>query len=279
MRSIFFDVFRKAADARDKQARNLKTPPVWAKDDTRAGGYGKLDQIVDAPTGYQKLDDLLSGMPDGTYQAYFRGWRHWVQYCTLRCLEPWVTVGWPGWGEAILDFIMFEHAVLGLKPSTTTGQICAIRYFHVIRGRADFSAPGVRYKPPRKSLTKRLPISQKLPYNVDLMTWEHGNFFLKGRNPRKIKEIWAGFDLGVFYLLRASEITQMRQKEVEIGVEKRKKKSGIPIYRSQTDPGRLGRFRTLVKTGPSICPVRSVILYLISFDWGCESDAKLPPST
>ena len=93
-------------------------------------------------------------------------------------MTPLVAVGKPGWGGEILDFVMFEHAALGLIQSTTTGEICSVRYFDVIRGRPDFATAGVRYKLLLKSLTKRLPIVRKLPYNVDLMSWVYLNFVL-----------------------------------------------------------------------------------------------------
>ena len=97
-------------------------PPVWAKEDTRVGWYGELGQIVEASNGYQKLNALLSGMSTGACQDYIRGWRRCAQYCNLRGESPWIIVGDPEWGEMIFDFIMFEHAVLGLKPSTTAGE-------------------------------------------------------------------------------------------------------------------------------------------------------------
>ena len=67
----------------------------------------------------------------------------------------------------------------------------------------------------------------------------------------------------------------MRQKDVEIGTEGGKRKPTIRIYQSKTDQSQRGCFRTLMETDSEICPVRSMIFYLISFDWGCESDERL----
>ena len=67
----------------------------------------------------------------------------------------------------------------------------------------------------------------------------------------------------------------MRQKDVEIGVGDRKWNLTIYIYMSKTDPSQIGRFRTLVETETRVRPVRSMILYLNSFDWDCESDERL----
>ena len=275
LRTLLFEVFQAEVDSFKTQIPQTARRPIWQRDNTRVGGFEKLDSIVDSSTGYKKLNALMSGMSIGTCKSYMRGWKHWVQYCALRGLEPWVNVEGIGWGETILDFIMFENAVLGLKPSTTAGKICAVRYFHVIHGRSDFTTAGVRYKLLLKSLSKKMPGVQKLPYNMDLLDWVYQNLVRKSPLTPRIKETWAGLTLGFFFLLRASEIRQLRQKDIEVGLENGRRKLTIFIYQSKTDQSQRGCFRTLVETGNAVCPVRSMIGYLNSFDWNCESDEKL----
>ena len=53
-----------------------------------------------------------------------------------------------------------------------------------------------------------------------------------------------------------------------------KRRLAISIYRSKTDQRQRGRFRTLVETDEEVRPVRSMTLYLESFDWGCECEAR-----
>ena len=118
-------------------------------------------------------------------------------------------------------------------------------------------------------------VCKKLPYNVDLVMWVKTNFRMKSPHSNKINEIWAGLNIGFFYLMRASELRQMGQKDFEVGLEEGKRKLTIYIYQSKTDQSQRGCFRTLVETGDDICPVLSTIAYLNSFDWDCESDDKL----
>ena len=269
---MLFEIIQKTADDFNGLGDRRDAPPVWAKDGTRVGGYEKLDQIVESPTGYKKLNALLSGMSIGTCQAYLRGWRHWVQYCRLRGCEPCLSVGGPGWGENISDFIMFENTVLGLKPSTAAGKLCDGRYFHIIHGRPDFTLAGVRCKFLLKSLTRRQPSVQKLPYNMDLLNWLRTNFVVLGMRLPKIREVRAGLNPGFFFLMGASGAKQIRQKDVEIGTENGKRELTIFIYRSKTDQGQRGCFRTSVETQTETCPVRSMIYFLNSFDWECESE-------
>ena len=112
LRTLFYEISHRAAGYFNGLGGRYDVPPVWTKDGTRVGGYEKLGQILEASTGYQKLNALLSGMSPGTCQAYVRGWRRWAQYCNLRGQAPWVVVGEPGWDEATVDFIMFEHSVM-----------------------------------------------------------------------------------------------------------------------------------------------------------------------
>ena len=123
LETLTFGIIQKEAGEFTGLGDRYDVPPVWARDGTRVGGYEKLNQIAESPTGYKKLNALISGMPNGTCQSYLRGWKHWTQYCSLRGYEPWVEVGGPGWGEMLLDFAMCENSVLCSKPPTTAGKI------------------------------------------------------------------------------------------------------------------------------------------------------------
>lgn len=112
LETLLYEIAHKDADDFNGLGDRHDVPPVWSKDGTRVGGYGKLDQIVDSSTEYKKLKALLSGMAAGTCAAYVRGWRHWAQYCNLRGRQPWIEVKGHGRGEYILDFIMFENTVM-----------------------------------------------------------------------------------------------------------------------------------------------------------------------
>ena len=75
-----------------------------------------------------------------------RGWERWCQFCKTRKISPWIDTAKDKWGEGILDFIMNEGKVLKLAPPTTRGKLSAVRYAHIVGGKADFSPYGLRYK-------------------------------------------------------------------------------------------------------------------------------------
>ena len=87
---------------------------------------------------------------------------------------------------------MFEHAALGLKPSTTATTICEMRYYKGYAGDLILPTSGARCKLFLKSLTGKTQRCQKLPYNVDLLNWAHGSSDQKAPYLDRVKEIWAG---------------------------------------------------------------------------------------
>ena len=114
----------------------------------------------------------------------------------------------PDWGGEMLDFTACEHAGIGLKPLNATGKDCAIGYFHVAHGRPDFSTGRVRCKLLPAALVRESPSQQKLPYNVDFLSWARGNFFLNAPDSQRVKEIRDGLNLGLFFPMQAGEILQ-----------------------------------------------------------------------
>ena len=102
---------------------------MWGRGDTITGGYGQLDEIVSAAKGYRKLDALLSIISLGTGENVRKRMETMGSILYSERYYAMDVGRETGWGEKLMDFIMFEHAALGLKHSTTNGMICAIRNF------------------------------------------------------------------------------------------------------------------------------------------------------
>ena len=97
-----------------------------------------------------------------------------------------------------MDFIMFEHAASGLKPSTTQGEVIAVRYYRVVNGWPDFTTSGPRYKLPTKTLRAIAPACRELPYIAELITWVKRNFSDIGKGMPRANAIWEALDLSFF---------------------------------------------------------------------------------
>ena len=200
-----------------------------------------LGQLFDASTGCIKLNALVPGLSVGTGNSYIRGWQRWAQYCGLRGMTHWVTIGKGGRCGKLLDFIMFEHSVLGSRPPKCTEKIGAVRYYHVIRGLPAFSQSGARYKLLPISLTTRTQIQQKLSYNTDFLTCGD-EIFRKGRENFRAKEAWGCVNLGFCFLLRSIGPLGMRKKtrKLELGMENGRSRS---LYKSKNGSVKSWTFR------------------------------------
>ena len=92
-----------------------------------------------------------------------RGWERWCRFCKTRKISPWIDTAKDKWGEGILDFIMNEGKVLKLAPPTTRGKLSAVRYAHIVGGKADFSPYGLRYKLMLTGMGRTILVTGLLP--------------------------------------------------------------------------------------------------------------------
>ena len=134
--------------------------------------------MINDALGHQKLEALFAGLSANTRTRYLRGWEHWCQFCSTRRISPWIDTKEENWDGEILDFIMYEGKVLKLAPSTTRGKLSAVRYAHIVGGRADFSPYGLGYKLMLSGMDRSKLITGLLPYNTDLMHWVWANYII-----------------------------------------------------------------------------------------------------
>ena len=76
-----------------------------------------------------------------------------------------------GWGEMLLDFLVWEHKIFGLQPSTLAKRFYAIRFIHVAEGHDDISLRPHRVKALLKAVKLRETRCKKVPFNTDLIRW------------------------------------------------------------------------------------------------------------
>ena len=156
-----------------------------------------LDGLVNDALGPQKLEALFAVLSTNTITSYLRGWEHWCQFCSTRKTSPWIDTTQENWGEEILDFITYEGGILRLEPSTTRGKLSAVRYAHIIGGRADFSPYGLSYKLTLSGMDRNKLATGLLPYNTDLMHWVWANYII-GDAQISDRELWCALNLGFF---------------------------------------------------------------------------------
>ena len=67
-------------------------------------------------------------------------------FCRGQELPIWLDSREECWGGNLMNSILIEHDVLGLKPATIRRKISGIRFFHITRGGSDFAKVGDRWK-------------------------------------------------------------------------------------------------------------------------------------
>ena len=82
----------------------------------------------------RKIELLMGSLSKGTQAGYRRSWRHWMAFCRGQAQTVWIDSREEWWGETLMNFILIEHDVLGLRASTIRGEVGGIRFFHIISG-------------------------------------------------------------------------------------------------------------------------------------------------
>ena len=127
-----------------------------------------------------KLEALVSGLSDSTRVSYQSSWMAWGRFCFVRNISVWLLPGEPGWGEPLLDFLIWTSKVLGEISSTLKTRFSAIRFMHLINGNIDFSPQAHRAKAMMRGLKKREGVQRKYPFNTDLLRWMQTELVTKG---------------------------------------------------------------------------------------------------
>ena len=228
--------------------------------DSRVGGRNQVDlalqKVHHHVKGIEKIEALLCGLSDGTQTAYRRSWRHWILFCTGTGVEPWLDYTKRGWGEIALDFIMNENRVFGLQSKSIRSKISGIRYFHIMAGYGDFSPLGVRYKQLLNALNKGVAVARKFPFGPEMFIWLRGRM-LHTNLTHDIIDVWTALVIGFNFLLRGSEVMNLRRQDFSIPREEDGDYLWICVRRSNTDRNGVGVFRSLFANRGIMCPVRA----------------------
>ena len=102
-------------------------------------------------------------------------------FCRGQNQSVWLDSREEGWGGNLMNFILSERDVLGLRASTIRGEISGIRPFHMVSGKNDFARVGARWEFLLKGLTTaNETVNRRFPYNTELI--EFGRRNLRSEN-------------------------------------------------------------------------------------------------
>ena len=118
----------------------------------------------------RKIKILMQSLSAGTRVGYKRSWGHWLSFCRGQNQPVRLDSREESWDENLMNFILSEHDVLGLRDSTIRGNFSGIRAFRIISGKNDFATVGARWKLLIKGLARSSKnANRRLPYNAELV--------------------------------------------------------------------------------------------------------------
>lgn len=107
----------------------------------------KLDEMVRPLVGVDKTKVFLDHMASGTRVSYWGAWNQWREFCNQRDRGVWIDPReGDHWDGNFLEFLLSHLEVMNRKASTSKTKIAAVRFFHLINGKVDFTAGGNRLK-------------------------------------------------------------------------------------------------------------------------------------
>ena len=181
--------------------------------DVRSFFVNKTQQVF----GIGKLSDLLSGIAEGTRAGYVSAWKRWFQFTQRSPESRWITEIGPGWGETLINWILFETRIMGLQASTMRTKIPCLRYWHLLSGFPDWGRWAGRYKQVLNSVAKKDVARRNYLFNLELMSWAYSEFgspigldSSEGGSVNMGKlELCAAMTIGFFFLLRVSGLENL----------------------------------------------------------------------
>lgn len=144
-------------------------------------------------------------------------------------------------------------------------------------GSVDFSTHGLVYKQLLKALQKKRPTQRKLPIIPDMLEWFFGHVKFAWGDHR-FQMVWSALMLGFMFLLRGSEIRNLKWCDMSICEEQNTPYLMICIQKSKTDQEGKGVFRSLFRNGETLCPFDSWESYLEKIPGGKQiADGYVSP--
>ena len=216
---------------------------------------------------------FAKGLADSTQRTYRSGQNRFLSFCGLGGFEAVPA------SESVLIYFVSQLVKEGLRHRTIKVYLAAVRHLHIAEGRDDpFQAPmnrlhytlmGVKREEAQrgKKSRERLPITPDILRQIKTV-WEG-----RARDP-DIVMLWAAVCLGFFGFLRAGEMTvpsdagydqsvHLNRSDIAVDDPRNPAVLRVTIKQSKTDPFRRGIDIHLGKTATDLCPVNSMLNYLL----------------
>ena len=116
----------------------------------------RLNSIAKPLVGKDKSKFFLETLAPGTKTGYWCAWNQWIDFASERGHSCWLSPdSGEEWDSNLIEFLLFHQHVTQRRAGTLRTKVDAVRYFHLIHGKGDFTACGTRVRTLLKGIDKR----------------------------------------------------------------------------------------------------------------------------
>ena len=247
---------------------------------TTGGMPSEFDRRMALMLETEKVQLITTGICDKTRGQYLSCWRRWAQYASCVGVSRWIKSFNPGRGNALLDFLVWQHKILGHQHIALAKGFYSIRYIHLVECFEDLSVRAHRVRCLLKAVKLRGKVCKKIPFTTDLIRWVGNQLHTESTlgNQIAIDQLWRGVNVAFFFCLRISELLALTHTDIHTNQDGAIPTLSIIIRGSETDQEHAGATRTLRANTTDICPVYATIRYLTSLVVCGPSRKIFPPS-
>ena len=105
---------------------------------TTSGMSSEFDRRLGLMLEQGEFDLLTSRVNLVTRNQYMMCWKRRSSFCACMDVSPWLVTSQVGWGNALIDFIVWECKLMGIQQSTIGKRFFSIRLSTSPRGSATF---------------------------------------------------------------------------------------------------------------------------------------------
>ena len=183
----------------DRTTFNSGTSP---RSFTTGGISTEFDRRIANMLENEKFILLTSSVTVVAKDQYMCCWRRWAQFSACSGLSPWIQDTRRGRDNTLIEFLIWEHKLLGLQHSALTRRFYAVRYIHIADGYDDFSLRAHRIRGILKAIKLRGETCKEIPFNTDLSRWQKRNIpvELSPADTYRVSQLWTGLLMGFSFV-------------------------------------------------------------------------------
>ena len=172
-----------------------------------------------------------------TREQYVKFWRRWTRFCACMDTSPRLSPGAVGWGNTMIDFLVWGYKLLGITQIALANRFFAIRFAHIAEGHDDLSLRAHRARTALNAIKLRSKTCKKVPFNTDLLRWLRPHLEVGGAGGPSlhIMSVWTGMLLGFFFFLRISELLSLAPNDIKFREDSDGLILSVLIRSSKTD--------------------------------------------